>query len=185
MRFLFISSAIACIGLAVSSAAAGAANAKRYPNTYSSCYCYFGYPNLACMPVSPATTRAVDAESPVHASPNCFLASDLNLCAAAGSKPASTPACGCADEAAPKSEATERGVQKSPDGIHRGKRGIVPSWLGIRFVYVIYISGTIPRVEGAACTGFVSTPLCFGGTVRSLQSIWVADEGAPAFLMLR
>ena len=33
MRFLFISSAIACIGLAVSSAAAGAANAKRYPNT--------------------------------------------------------------------------------------------------------------------------------------------------------
>jgi hypothetical protein len=51
MRFLFVSSAIACIGLAVCSAAAGAANAKRYPNAYSSCYCYFGYPNLACMPV--------------------------------------------------------------------------------------------------------------------------------------
>ncbi len=51
MRLLCISSTIALIGLLVFSVSADAAGGKRNSVTYSSCYCSFGYPDPACMPV--------------------------------------------------------------------------------------------------------------------------------------
>jgi len=51
MRILLIGSALACIVVAVSSASADPANTKKYRNSYSSCYCDFGYPDHPCKPV--------------------------------------------------------------------------------------------------------------------------------------
>jgi hypothetical protein len=46
MRLLFVSLAVAAMF-----AASDQAHAKKYRNSYSACYCDFGYPEHRCMPV--------------------------------------------------------------------------------------------------------------------------------------